>query len=255
MEFPKHFESNEKELKQFSVEAVKRLSQEFASSLAELTKAEVVNSFGELRIIVDPEQKNQFELGKQTIENTSFSVKQFIAALCAAEKILPQYMQIVEKERFEGEPDSIDKILNLEQAKTDQILSGLKILDLGCGQRPFFSYVTRMLGATVYTADIIPAGNFEPIAYGSQVDPDSEQFHIQYDLNKDDAEEAIRQKSGGGFNFVTEAHLDTSTSRVVDGEHADMSTNKGGTLAKKLLIEEGIYYNGETRSLKHTSEL
>lgn len=87
---------------------------------------------------------------------------------------------------------SRDTIAALRQ---QQVLSGLKFMDLGCGRVPSFALAARALGATVYTAD-----------YGmlQGADEASLSSHIIVDFNDPNAPEKLMRATGGKFDLVTE---------------------------------------------------
>src|SRR3989344_1820787 len=75
-----------------------------------------------------------------------------------------------------------------------QALSGMKIIDLGCGEA-YFARAAAALGAAVYTAD------------SKDLNPDIKaklKGHIVVDLNEPRSLEVLKRGTGGDFDLVTE---------------------------------------------------
>lgn len=75
-----------------------------------------------------------------------------------------------------------------------QVLSGFKIMDLGCGL-PTFGLVARSLGAEVYTADV------------QDLSPEHKALlngHMVLDLNEKGAAKKLQRETGGKFDLITE---------------------------------------------------
>ena len=236
-------ENAESILKHFSKEDIDRFNAEYPEYLKKLTQ---INPYRDylLDVVLHPDQENPYEIGYQTVENTQSSSKQLLAALFLSGKFeMDEKNFIIHEREWEGKKLE-EHILNFKDAADKHILSGFKILDLGCGQRPFFSYLCRKLGATVYTVDVIPASSFEGLEYGAKPDEDAAKYHIQLDLSDADAVQKLIESSGGDFNFVTEAHLSSDTVRTVGGKIQDVSYSLGSVVADKVLISEGLYFNG-----------
>ena len=152
-----------------------------------------------------------------------------------------------------------EEVFDFSDEKLSKPLVGLKILDLGCGVEPEFSYIARRLGAEMWTVDVVPASEFEPLEVnddGESIDENASAFHIQVDLNSPDAVRTILEKAHGRFNFVTEAHLSTGTTRTVDGRREDYAAY-GQEIAKEILIDEGVYQKVDpfTPQVQHVSSL
>ncbi|MEK9181421.1 MAG: hypothetical protein AAB786_00130 [Patescibacteria group bacterium] len=91
-----------------------------------------------------------------------------------------------------------------------QIMAGMKILDLGCGPIPVFARCARAMGADVWTVDLKSAEefSFNENSFTLKQRALEIQKHIQLDLKSAEAINIIRQRSLGNFNLVTEANLD-----------------------------------------------
>ena len=110
-----------------------------------------------------------------------------------------------------GEPD-----FHATELVKLQILAGMRILDLGCGLEPTFARAARFLGAQVYTVDLFAATNFRHALERDGAFRLPETFaaleranHIERDLKTPAAVDAILAASGGNFDLVTSAHLDS----------------------------------------------
>jgi hypothetical protein len=126
----------------------------------------------------------------------------------------------------------------------EKILTGYKVLDLGCGNEPTLARVSRALGADVYTVDRGRSLSklLYPL-YDCKLTPNDLQLedrnHITLDLRKRDAVHVIREQSGGNFDVVVEANLlwlDAKTRSV-----PWPNPNSVNTLALDLLREGGVY--------------
>lgn len=151
-------------------------------------------------------------IGTETVHNSPMQSAQLLVTLAMSrdpriEKIIenplsPQIFQAKNKHEF------------LE--KWEGVLKGLKVLDLGCGVLPTFSKVARGLGAEVYTLDVFPAEwfeNFKP-DYNGKKDPmfeSAKKYHIQENLSNRGAFDTIKKITGGEFDLVTAAHLQSLT--------------------------------------------
>jgi hypothetical protein len=238
---PETSEHPESKLDRFSSQDIERFNDEFNEyyeKLNEITKRGLL-----LEIVTGPEQKFPYKIGFQRVENSPFSSDQLLAILFLSGKFDMKEGSFVSRKREDQNVKLEEKFLNIREAIENKILSGLKILDLGCGKRPYFSYLCRMMGATVYTADMIAASDFEGIEHGIAPNSDAADFHIQLDLSNGDAVDKIEKASGGKFNFVTEAHLNTVMAREVNGRSELVSFSGGKEIAKRVLIPEGVYFN------------
>ena len=115
--------------------------------------------------------------------NTLGSVGQLAMALHLSPN--PDVAAIAE----EGGPQMISKL------RDRQALSGMKILDLGCGQLPSFALAAKALGAEVYTAD----GRDLAPSIRAQLDG-----HTVVNLNDPRATRLLLRETGGNFDLVTD---------------------------------------------------
>jgi len=123
-----------------------------------------------------------------------------------------------------------------------QVLSGMKMLDLGCGF-PIFARASRRLGADVYTVDVASADTFE---YDEQFFSAEDRAlevsrHIQLDLNDETAVETLLRATGGGFDLVTEAYLEAGWFH----EGRSVSCHSGKKIAMGLLKKGGVHFNAD----------
>lgn len=113
----------------------------------------------------------------------------------------------------------------------NKVLNGLRIIDLGCGYKPAFARVARILGARVHTVDKIGADEFICRLSKNKEKPMREndrKFHIPIDLCNPLSIKYILEKTGK-VDLVTEANLSADGFR------------EGENIALPLLREGGIY--------------
>lgn len=176
-----------------------------------------------------PNLKNEYTglgdlLGQSTVENSPFCSDQIIFAMVLSNH--PLIIKLLKKNLnspYDFDPEPLYK---------SQILKEMKILDMGCGRRPTFARCARRFGADVYTADKIHSKEFEYYKHYFPEKSREEEIrrHIQTDLNNPESLEFILQNSGGNFDLVTEAHLDTE------------GCDNGEKVALKLLKKGGVYF-------------
>jgi len=115
----------------------------------------------------------------------------------------------------------------------NKIMTGIKILDLGCGSRPVFARCCSAMGADVWTVDKDPI-QYLPSQEKSftlkQKDLEIGK-HIQLNLNNSEAVKIITERSLGDFNLVTQANL------IADG----FDSSKIKAIALSLLKKGGVY--------------
>lgn len=179
------------------------------------------------------------ELGSSTMFNTPLAAKQLAFVLANSEHpLVEEFIGQKRKKEYEFVESSIDKLVK------NKVLKNTKILDLGCGHQPTFARCSRKLGADVYTADILPVNDlmyFDDYVGKGFSKKDrliEEKRHLQLDLNSEDSIERIRKFSGGEFDVVTEAHLDTGT--AIYGKY--IYCPKGKQIALELLKQGGVHY-------------
>ena len=110
--------------------------------------------------------------------------------------------------------------------RENQVLSGFKIIDLGCGRFPYFALAVHALGAKVYTTDI------EGL---SQEDSAGIERHIVINLNQENALEMLQDSTGSDFDIVSENIIDTTptTRRNVTKPKSERIVQIGSALLKK----------------------
>lgn len=79
--------------------------------------------------------------------------------------------------------------------RANKILSGMKIMDLGCG-KPNFALAAHALGAQMYTSDV---NDLKP-EYKRSIER-----HVVIDLNQHDVIEILQDTTGGNFDLVSES--------------------------------------------------
>lgn len=121
---------------------------------------------------------------------------------------------------------------NAEPLVKAKVLSGMKILDLGCGYVPAFARCARALGADVFTVDRTAAKQFRfyTDCFSEEMQRIEVQNHIQLNSHEPNAVTAILKKTGGQFDLVTEAR------------YANDECFGGVKMAVPLLKEGGIYF-------------
>ena len=128
------------------------------------------------------------------------------------------------KENTEASPRNI-----VQELRKIRPLSGMKIIDLGCGF-PTFALAAGALGAEVYTAD---HGFMHPDTMAKL------KGHTNIDLNDANALEVLQKATGGDFDLVTEwiigtTHQDSRHLKVPDKQTilhlGDGLLKKGGYL-------------------------
>lgn len=178
-------------------------------------------------------------LGTGRCENTPLAAYQMCAAL--AMTVHPVIDKMVYDKALTA------ATFNATPLRDAQVLKGKKILDLGCGRQPTFARCSRVLGAEVYTVDIISAAEFEWCKYEPEYSESEKArelehtHHLGIDLNNIDALEEIIGFSGGDFDLVTEAHLKTGA--IYCGREYRFWDFK--TIAMLLLREGGVLYTAE----------
>ncbi len=191
-------------------------------------------------------------MGSSSTENSPATVRQLLFTLAFSEAPLVQEMARSDYKIYppiQEKDDAGFVVLTrpdpkaLEQAEKfrsemrslieSKVLSGLKILDLGCGSEPTFSRVARAAGADVWTVDLIGTDQFE-YEDKSKINPKTIEIenekHIKLDLADPRAVEKIQELTGGNFDITTEGHLHTpGYTRAFEGD----SIKIGMALLKK----------------------
>ncbi|MCP4648205.1 MAG: hypothetical protein GY852_10830 [bacterium] len=102
---------------------------------------------------------------------------------------------------------------HLHRMVQENVLKGLKFLDLGCGHRPLFARISRQMGAQSYTIDRTSSLGFIKPQFG---DGSAEiSHHIQLDLAREDAIGVIMGRTGGNFDLITTASFTVDSRKAV----------------------------------------
>ncbi len=190
--------------------------------------------------------------GTGTEYNTIFAVKQFAFALAMSQHpAVRQFEERYYEEARRAQALSWKERLDVEKPdtrffETEQVLAGLRILDLGCGTCPTFARVCRRLGAEVKTVDVLRPEDFEGY-YGPEVHREKtvqqeRENHLSLDLRSWDASLKLALSEDRGFHIVTSAHLGTG------GYHPKYGGSIYGpedvySIVNAVLCPGGIYYD------------
>ncbi|MBX7148024.1 class I SAM-dependent methyltransferase [bacterium] len=135
------------------------------------------------------------------------------------------------------DPEIVDAALNpdLHPDRSDvarlieaQVLAGMRILDLGCGPDTIFARLARAMGAEVWTVDMLPPDRIGPEGSVERA------FYLQMDLSNRYAAARIYEATGGNFNLVTQAHLNSDAEPVMEVPNLPR-------MASALLRDGGAY--------------
>lgn len=123
----------------------------------------------------------------------------------------------------------------IKDLREKKVLSGLKIIDLGCG-RPFFAIAAQALGARAYTTDI------EDI---SERDKKYIERHTILNLNQPNAIDALLDSTGGDFDIVSENIIGSTPGmrRNVSVPKPERITDIAGALLKQ---NGYLYYSSKS---------
>lgn len=191
-----------------------------------------INRFGGIPAICGKYTGMENPIGSSTCFNSPMCSEQLIFAMVLGNH--PLVRELLEKE---VDKDSFDP----EPLREAQILGGMRILDLGCGNEPTFARAARCFGADAYTVDIIPATrfHFDKGLFPKESQELESSRHLQLDLREPGAAEKIAAFSGGNFCLVSEGHLDTGW----NWEHFGRTEfYHGEELAMKLLGKGGFHF-------------
>lgn len=125
--------------------------------------------------------------------NTQSSRGQLIFAVSLSRH--PLVREIIEKRDTFQSPEEI-----IAAFRREQILAGIKIIDLGCG-RPNFALAAKALGAQAFTVDIDDL----PANVKARLDG-----HIVTDINATGALPAIQAITDGEFDLVSENIIEST---------------------------------------------
>ncbi|MBN2042663.1 MAG: hypothetical protein JW754_02555 [Candidatus Aenigmarchaeota archaeon] len=84
----------------------------------------------------------------------------------------------------------------------ESVLSGFRIIDLGCGRYPTFANCVHALGAEIHTSDWKPA---DEIRFQHA---DMKKRYVSVDFNKPEAVGMLLEMTGGNFDMVTASAVD-----------------------------------------------
>lgn len=184
------------------------------------------------------------QMGHGSTENTPFAVDQLLIVLSLIQHPeLERFIRDIPERDFGLDPSSgpeLDRralvVERLELLVRAAILEGVKILDGGCGRMPTFARVCRALGADTYTIDTEGSDKF---LFGDVFDGDARELevvkHIQVNLRDEDAFRRILDASGGNFDLVTDAHLNTDPPGAPD-DFVQLAMSR-------LLVPSGIVHS------------
>lgn len=102
-----------------------------------------------------------FMMGYDDYHNSLITLNQLTFALAMSNNDLVHEIS-ARKRAPDFSPESKKMIQKeVEEFIKAKVLGGMKILDLGCGYKAGFAHWTRKFGADVYTADKLPANQFD----------------------------------------------------------------------------------------------
>jgi len=132
---------------------------------------------------------------------------------------------------------SSEQVVGLLRAS--QVLEGMRILDLGCGIEANFGRAARALGATVFTADVLPLDS----ALAKQLNG-----HVVVDFTHPQAAAKIAEQTGGNFDLVTE----NMNAPVPESGHARFPKLPDLLyIADAVLADGGIFFAGLRGAAQH----
>lgn len=121
----------------------------------------------------------------------------------------------------------------------NQIMSGMKILDLGSGPVPVFARCCRSMGADVWTADVCPiTEDCDETLFPKGMQSLEKARHCVLDLSAPSAFAIIQEATLGNFNLATESNLAAGWMKA-SGFYG------GKELGMRLLRKGGVYYNAD----------
>jgi cyclopropane fatty-acyl-phospholipid synthase-like methyltransferase len=137
---------------------------------------------------------------KELAFTLSLSKSPMVEKLISDPEMITFFEQIYFSDESEESRSRLDDIAN--SLAENKVLADMKILDLGCGDRPTFAYCARMLGAEVYTVDIIPGSRLWNSKEKGVVEN-----HIQLDLRDPKALDILLDKTKGNFDLIASASI------------------------------------------------
>jgi hypothetical protein len=194
-------------------EPASHLSRDLGKAVLDLNMSDISSEIPGFEDVLDE------PLGTGLYYNTAGSVYQLTLALSLSEN--PAIAgSLVDKSK--------NPAARVKEFREAQVLSGLKVLDLGCGKNPSFALAAKAMGARVYTAD---AQDLDP-GIKSQLDE-----HVIVDLNDPRAASRIEEAAGRQFDLVTENIIDAVPLSGVDVKAPEEATLN--RISEPLLKEDG----------------
>lgn len=163
-------------------------------------------------------------LGEGSLFNTQGTVFQLLASLAHSNH--PTVDEIKKEQPVNNRQDILARITRIRE---DQVLEGMRILDLGCGEWPTFALAATALGAIVHTADASEI----PVQY-----PDIKGVHTSVDLCGEEATEALKATTGGKLDVVTESMVLAIPEQQYQIAEPDFETFVG--IGRELLRPGGV---------------
>lgn len=166
-------------------------------------------------------------LGGGLFDNHTGSARQLIFALTISPNL--EIAKIVDK----GNPGNSGALI--KQLRDKQVLSDLKIIDLGCGSGSF-AVAAKTLGAEVYTADAVDLYRDRKALLNG---------HVVINFNDKDAASRLQRETGGNFDLVTEniiGHGWNEKVRLIPKEQFVPTIRR---IAETLLKRGGYLYGDE----------
>jgi len=219
---------------------IEKITEKDIREILELSDSLFIEIYEPNKITGRPYFRSLTGLGENNIgegmeDNTYSALRQLTFAMAMTRHPLLHEIRNNNKKKREGA--DYEKMM-----VDDEILKGYKIIDLGCGIMPVVARVCRGLGADAWTADIISANDFSIKNPDSQRREEEIEKHIQVNLG--DEKNSLRKtintllnRTGGGFDLVTEAFL---TERTIG---RNQCSSAGSFIAHALLKDYGIHYN------------
>lgn len=168
-------------------------------------------------------------LGSGRFVNTFGTIKQLAFAI--------SMVSVAEQLARDNQHESPHNII--KNCREQRVLSGLRIIDLGSGNTPSFAIAAHVLGAKVYTADVI---NLDP-AIKAKIDG-----HIVVDLSQANALSVLKEATGSNFDLVTE-----NINTLIPGSNVRVDVPYSGNiimLAEGLLKVGGYLYSDKVEGFQ-----
>lgn len=191
-----------------------------------------------LREVNDPKGNSRFEfilpalskakipevksIGDHYIHSTLQATMQLLFAMA--------YSRHPEVERVLADPGITPENFDIQPFLDQQILAGLKFLDIGCGHSPDFARCARAMGAEVYTID-----KDKQLLSRNLLSDKELASHISVDANDPKVISIILNRTGGQFDLVTHG------SAGWDG----LLSKSVLTIAQVNMKDRGMYFNAD----------